>query len=330
MREIIITANEAGQRLDKFLAKYLNEASKSFCYKMMRKKNIVLNGKKASGDEKLVVGDSVKLFLAEETIEKFSSVKIQKTKVKLDILYEDEDVIFLNKPAGMLSQKAEKNDESMVEHVISYLIDSHQLTEAQLKTFKPSVCNRLDRNTSGLITAGKSLKGLQELSRCFKERSMGKYYYAIVEGNLDKPQHLKGYLKKDERTNKVSISQEKRAASEYIETAYRPLWSCDEMTLLEVHLITGKTHQIRAHLSYMGHGILGDTKYGNPAFNQQYAKRFGVKHQLLHAYCLKFPAETQTLESLVGRTFIAPLPIVYRRISMEMKGNYEHMEFKRS
>ncbi len=330
MREIVITANEAGQRLDKFLAKYLNEAPKSFFYKMMRKKNIVLNGKKATGDEKLIIGDSVKLFLADETIAKFSSVQIQKTKAKLDIIYEDQDVLFINKPAGMLSQKADKKDESVVEHVISYLLDSNQLTESQLQTFKPSVCNRLDRNTSGLITAGKSMKGLQELSRCFKERSMGKYYYAIVAGKLEKPQHLQGYLVKDERSNKVTIHEQKHENADYIETEYRPIWTCDEMTLLEVHLLTGKTHQIRAHLSWIGHGILGDTKYGNSEFNQKYGKKFGVKHQLLHAYRLDFPSETETLESLVGKEFIAPLPLVYKTICMEMNMNYEHMEFKRS
>ena len=150
MQEIIVSANEAGQRFDKLLAKYLNEAPKSFLYKMLRKKNIVLNGKKATGNEKLEVGDSIKLFLADETIEKFSKVQIQHTKKKLDVIYEDDHILLINKPAGMLSQKAEAKDESLVEHVISYMLDSGQLTEADLRSFKPSICNRLDRNTSGL------------------------------------------------------------------------------------------------------------------------------------------------------------------------------------
>ncbi len=330
MREIIITANEAEQRLDKFLAKYLNEAPKSFFYKMLRKKNIVLNGKKASGDEKLKIGDSVKLFLAEETIEKFSSVKIRRTKVKLDIIYEDNHVLFINKPSGMLSQKATVQDVSVVEHVISYLLNTKQLDEKQLQTFKPSICNRLDRNTSGLITAGKSFKGLQELSKCFKERTMGKYYLAMVAGSVERKQHLKGYLLKDEKTNQVRISDKEVEGGSYIETEYKPLWSSEEMSLLEVHLITGKTHQIRAHLAFTGHGIVGDTKYGNPQINQKFKKSHGIEHQMLHAYRLSFPKGAETLEELAGKEFIAPLPLIYKTLCMEKQKDYEYLEFQRS
>ena len=142
MQEIIVSTNEAGQRFDKLLAKYLNEAPKSFIYKMLRKKNIVLNGKKATGNEKLEVGDSVKLFLSDETIEKFSKVTVQKTKQKLDVIYEDENILLINKPVGMLSQKAEAKDESLVEYIITYLLESGQLTEEELRKFKPSICNR--------------------------------------------------------------------------------------------------------------------------------------------------------------------------------------------
>lgn len=296
----------------------------------MRKKNIVLNGKKASGDEKLQIGDCVKLFLAEETIEKFSSFQIQKTNVKLDIIYEDKDVLFINKPSGMLSQKADKNDESVVEHGISYLLNTNQLTETELKTFKPSVCNRLDRNTSGLITAGKSLQGLQSLSEAFKDRTMGKYYYAIVVGQLDRGEYLKGYLTKDEMTNKVSITKEGTETSSYVETEYKPVWSNKELSLIEVHLITGKTHQIRAHLAYIGHGILGDTKYGAASINAVYRQKYGVKHQLLHAYRLSFAVNTNTLTQLQGKEFIAPLPLIYKTICVDMKESYEHLEFQRS
>ncbi|MFI3172280.1 MAG: RluA family pseudouridine synthase [Eubacteriales bacterium] len=330
MREITITANEAGQRLDKFLTKYLNEATKSFFYKMLRKKNITLNGKKANGDEKLQIGDTVKLFLSEETIEKFSSVSIQKTTAKLDILYEDSDVLFINKPAGMLSQKAQKTDESVVEHVISYLLDSNQLTKQELQSFRPSICNRLDRNTSGLITAGKSLRGLQELSKCFKERSMGKYYIACVNGIITTPQHLQGYLRKDNKTNKVTITKELEEGGDWIETDYVPLAHGRDRTVLEVHLITGKTHQIRAHLAYTNHPIIGDAKYGDRNVNAKYQSEYGVKHQLLHAYRLEFPKQSVGLEQLKGNAYIAPLPPIYQKICKEMRGNYEHLEFKRS
>ena len=183
MRMLTVSKNEAGQRLDKLLAKYLNLAGKSFIYKMMRKKNITLNGKKCDGSEHLTEGDEIKLFLAEETIEKFSEVKIQKVqKKKLDIVYEDEHILLINKPSGMLSQKAKETDESLVEYLIDYLLDSGKLKKEDLACFRPSVCNRLDRNTSGIVAAGRSLPGLQIMSEVIKDRSLGKYYVCVVRG----------------------------------------------------------------------------------------------------------------------------------------------------
>ena len=209
MREIVIEKNEAGQRLDKFLAKYMNEASKSFFYKMMRKKNITLNGKKCEGNEKLAEGDVVKLFLAEDTIEKFSSVQVQEVKkVDLDILYEDDEIILVNKPAGMLSQKAKETDESLVEYLIDYLLGSGKLTESGLRAFRPSVCNRLDRNTSGLVVAGKTLPGLQIMAAVFKDRSIHKYYQCVVKGVIKEKQLITGFITKDEKTNQVKIWRE--------------------------------------------------------------------------------------------------------------------------
>ena len=197
MREISIQKNEAGQRMDKFLAKYLNKAPKSFFYKMMRKKNITLNGKKAVGNEQLKQGDVIKLFLAEETIENFidhsqfskkkaSSARKQTAgkKVQLDILYEDEAAVFINKPVGMLSQKASPTDTSLVEYFIDYLLENGKITEEELHTFHPSVCNRLDRNTSGIVAAGKTLQAIQGLSEMFRDRTLKKYYLCLVKGQV--------------------------------------------------------------------------------------------------------------------------------------------------
>ena len=322
MQEIIVTANEAGQRFDKLLVKYLNEAPKSFLYKMLRKKNIVLNGKKATGNEKLEVGDSIKLFLADETIEKFSKMTVQKTKQKLDVIYEDDNILLINKPVGMLSQKAEAKDESLVEHVITYLLDSGKITEDELRKFKPSICNRLDRNTSGLVVAGKSLLGLQKMGELFKERSMKKYYRCLVVGEVKEKQYIKGFLYKDESKNKVVISQKEVNESLPIETEYEPLWSNGRYTLLEVHLITGRTHQIRAHLSSIGHSIVGDYKYGNREINDIFKKRYKLESQLLHAYRLELPELMGELENISLKQFTAPLPKLFETILNEEK-NYK-------
>lgn len=314
MQEIHISSNEAGQRLDKLLGKYLNEAPKSFIYKMLRKKNIVLNGKKATGNEKLEKGDSVKLFLADETIEKFSKVVIQKTNAKLNIVYEDEDVVLVNKPVGMLSQKAEEKDVSLVEHLITYLLESGQLTKEELRSFRPSICNRLDRNTSGIVVCGKSLIGLQTMAKLFKDRTLKKYYLCLVKGEVKEPQYIKGFLWKDETKNQVVISKNEREESQPIETEYRPVLSLKNSTLLEVHLITGRTHQIRAHLSSNGHPVIGDYKYGDRKLNDLYKEKYGLKSQLLHAYRLEMPKMQKDLSQLSNKKFTAPLPELFNKI----------------
>lgn len=314
MQEIKITANEAGQRFDKMLAKYLNEAPKSFIYKMLRKKNIVLNGKKATGNEMLQAGDQVKLFLSDETISKFSKLQFQKTEANLNIIYEDTHVLMINKPAGMLSQKAEAKDVSLVEHLISYMLTTGQLTEADLRTFKPSICNRLDRNTSGLVVAGKSLLGLQRMGELFQKRTMRKFYRCLVDGVIEKERYIQGFLQKDEKTNKVMISQAETMDSVPIETEYRPIATNGSQTLLEVHLITGRTHQIRAHLASIGHPIVGDYKYGNRNLNHHYKQKYGLESQLLHAYRLEMPEMDGELKAMSNKEFVAPLPKLFTSI----------------
>ena len=326
MREIVIEKNEAGQRLDKFLAKYMNEASKSFFYKMMRKKNITLNGKKCEGNEKLAEGDVVKLFLAEDTIEKFSSVQVQEVKkVDLDILYEDDEIILVNKPAGMLSQKAKETDESLVEYLIDYLLESGKLTENGLRAFRPSVCNRLDRNTSGIVAAGKSLAGLQMLSGVFKDRSIHKYYQCLVSGEIRDVKTVDGWLLKDEKKNQVRILTEAEAKRfrgrggdeepKRIRTKYEPIATDGRFTLLKVTLLTGRSHQIRAHLASLGHPIVGDSKYGGVSKVNPSGRT--VKYQLLHSYRLEFPKLAEPFAYLSGKVFEAPMPGYFASVLKE-------------
>lgn len=326
MKEIIVRKNEAGQRLDKFLRKYLKEAPGSFLYKMLRKKNITLNGKKATGAEKLAKGDAVQLFLSDETIQRFSSKeRIETAPENLssdlmpDIIYEDTNILLLNKPAGMLSQKAQKTDISVVEHVISYLLAQGEITEESLKTFKPSVCNRLDRNTSGLIIAGKSLAGSQMASSLLKKRSLQKYYLCIIKGQITQRKRIRGFLTKDVKRNIVKIAETGDAP---IETEYLPLAWREDMTLLKVHLITGKTHQIRAHLSYIGHPLLGDYKYGDRAWNDGFKRRYQTETQMLHAYQIVFPHMDVPFAEISGKSFYAKVPAVFWKLIKET--SWEH------
>jgi 23S rRNA pseudouridine955/2504/2580 synthase len=317
MKQLIIGKNEAGQRFDKYLGKLLREAPKSFCYKMLRKKNITLNGKKAAGGEMLQEGDEVKLFLSDETYEKFTGSKaarVQAPYVDLDVLYEDEDILLINKPAGMLSQSAGDGVPSLNEYVIGYLLKKGALTEEAMQTFRPSVCNRLDRNTTGIVAAGKSLAGLQELSRVFHDRTVHKDYLTLVEGELKTSQIIKGFLRKNQKENKVELLAREMPDSVPIETRYTPLGSNGRVTLLRVRLITGRAHQIRAHLSGIGHPILGDAKYGRAAANAEYKKEYGLRHQLLHAYRLEFPEEMGKLSHLSGAVYEAKLPKEFYQI----------------
>ncbi len=300
MREFQINGNEAGQRLDKYLKKLLAQAPSGFIYKMLRKKNITLNGKKASGAEQLSVGDDVMLFLSEETFLKFAEKQKSSETYEtlrrlkpLPVIYEDDDILIVNKPSGLLSQKASPSDISANEHILGYLLREGALTEEMLATFQPSICNRLDRNTSGLLTAGKTLKGLQELSLAFKERTVQKYYRCIIKGELREGSHLKGWLWKDEDKNQVEIFETMPAHEAGtrilpIETEYLPVKTAGGYTELEVHLITGRSHQIRAHLASIGHPIIGDSKYGDRRLNAKLGKEASIHSQLLHAYCMIF------------------------------------------
>ena len=299
MKEFIIQKNEENQRFDKYLKKLLPNASTSFLYKMMRKKNIVINKKKVEGNEKLKVGDVVSIFLSDETFEKFH-MNLEELKKEYDslkalnlkglkVVYEDDEMIVADKSYNMLSQKASDKDLSANEYLLGYMINKGELSFEEFQTFRPSVVNRLDRNTTGLLLFGKTLHALQELGEGIRERSIEKYYRAVVAGELKEELELKGYLLKDEKTNKVSYHEEQVEGSDYIETGVKPILSKNGLTLVEIHLVTGKTHQIRLHLSTIGPPILGDMKYGDEKINKKYYESHKVNHQLLHAYRLEFP-----------------------------------------
>lgn len=318
MQEIEVKEEEAGQRLDRFLAKYMPESSSGFFYKMMRKKNIVLNGKRAVGNERLAGGDRIKLFLADDTITKFRGVcgkpkncHAKNTSDKFGIIYEDNDILVVNKPVGVLSQKSSKNDISLVEYITDYIGLSSN-------TFRPGICNRLDRNTSGIIVAGKSVRGLQWMNGLFRERNIKKFYLCIVKGKVLNERCIKGYLEKNVSHNKVEIYKSEKQGAVKIVTEYKPLqygrFESQDYTLLKVHLITGKSHQIRAHLKSIGHPIIGDSKYGHKDVYNIFNKRFHLKHQLLHAWRLEFGDSGEMPEKYHGMVVTAEIPKQFKMI----------------
>ncbi len=313
MKEQLITKQDSGQRIDKYLHKLLTNASTGFLFKMMRKKNITLNKKKVTGKEMLKEGDRIQIFFSDETYDKMAGTVSKNSYFEelkklpyshVHVIYEDDDILVMNKPVGILSQKSKEGDVSLNEEMLSYLIHTNAITKSSFDTFHPSVSNRLDRNTSGIILAGKTLQGQQFLSSCLNDRSIKKLYHCIVHGNVTAPAKLDGYLRKD-ADNKVHLVDSPIEDAKPIKTEYRPLKNGRNLSKLEVHLITGRTHQIRAHLASIGHGILGDPKYGDVKKSKDILERFHYRFQLLHAYSVTFPD---------GREFIAPEPPIFRKI----------------
>ena len=305
MREIKINQQTEGTKLLRKLTNVLPDASLGFIHKMLRKKNITLNDSKADGNEILKNGDVVKIFFSDETFDKFAGSKeADMTEARevpvLDperVIYEDDDIILVNKPSDMLSQKAGKDDISMVEIIVNYTRCNDG--------FKPAVANRLDRNTSGIIAAGKTVKGLKFLSDGFKKREFEKYYLCPVAGVIKAPRLFNGLWSKDSHGNKVRIKdvgwkpEEGRAfPKEYfvkgnipVQTAVYPVKDNGEITLLKVELLSGKSHQIRAQLSEAGFPLIGDHKYGRRNVNDHFKRKYGIEYKLLHAYMLEIPGK---------------------------------------
>lgn len=340
-----IAKNDAGQRLDKYLKRQLRDAQSGFLYKMLRKKNIVLNGKKATGSELVCENDEVTLFLSDETYAKFGGVPktsgktavdvipYQEAYIKLkgmEIIFENEDVLIANKPVGILSQKADAADLSVNEWLIGYLLKTGFLSRETLQTFKPSVCNRLDRNTSGLLVCGKTLAGSRYLSSIVKDKSLQKYYYTLAAGQIFLDTRICGWLCKNAKTNKVTIYKNEadipsplKKNAVYIDTAFRTIETIHtengSITLLEVQLFTGKTHQIRAQLSAMGYPIIGDRKYGSNRVNDAFYD-MGVRNQLLHAHRLVFPKSSDArFAALSEKTLTCAPPKLFQQIMTPQK-----------
>lgn len=306
VKEILIDRNEHNQRIDRFLKKYLPDASLSFIYKMLRKKNIKLNGSKAKPEDIIKENDTIQLYLSDETINKFMARPKEIIKAKdINIIYEDDNIVLINKPKGILSHGTGKNYENnVVDSLISYLYEKKEYNPRLEKTFTPSICNRLDRNTSGIIIGAKNFTALQLINEAIRDGQIKRYYKCIVKGNIEKGKELKGFLTKDEEKNEVQITQRMVEGSKEIHTIVNPIITNGQYSLIEIDLITGRTHQIRAHLSSIGHPIVGDIKYGSKQINEKFKREFNLRSQFLYAYKVEFKGLKDSLEYLNGKGFV--------------------------
>lgn len=315
MKEIRITKNEENQRLDKFLLKYMNKASKGFLYKMLRKKRIKYNSGRAEGSELLQAGDTLQLYLAEETIQSFMEEKtVAEAKRHFAIVYEDDDILVVSKPAGLLTHPEKSSDkDTLIDQILYYLYQKGQYLPEADSSFTPALCNRLDRNTSGIVIAGKTLKGVQAVNETIRSHKLDKYYLTLVAGEIREAGEITAYLTKDTEKNQVRISKREGSGKKTV-TKYRPLACAKGYTLLEIHLITGKTHQIRAHMQSMGHPVVGDRKYGSEHSNQKFREEYALSNQFLHAIRVEWKEKDGPLGYLYGKEMTAPLPKVLQEI----------------
>lgn len=307
MRKIEIGANDSGQRLDKFLSKRFKNLPKSLMYKYIRTKYIKLNGKKCDISTKLNTGDELTLYIKDEFFEeKPDEYDFLKAPSKVDIIYEDENIILLNKKPGLIVHPDENyHFDSLIARVQHYLYDKGEYNPTEENSFAPALVNRIDRNTGGIVIAAKNAESLRILNQKLKDRELEKLYLCIAVGKLPKKSDLLvDYLEKNEKQNRVYISSKPNKNTKTIKTKYKVLAEKNNLSLLEVDLLTGRTHQIRGHLAFIGNPLLGDGKYGKNEIN----RKMGLTRQALYSYKLtfKFTTDGGILQYLDGKTFTAP------------------------
>ena len=305
MREFVINTSENGVTLEKYVFKVLKTAPMSFIYKLFRKKDIKVNGHHQDKKFRLSENDVVAIYISEQQFEEFLQDKelSPNTKIKDWIVYEDDNVLFVNKPKGLLVQKSDARDESLDQYVIEYLMATNQYDPNKEKGFVPGPAHRLDRNTSGLVVFGKNHNALTLLFDLFKNHDLiNKHYLALVVGQVEKEKDtIDAPLYKDEESNTVRVAKNGKTAK----TVYKLIKKYNRYSLLDVTLLTGRTHQIRVHMAYIGHPIVGDSKYGNFEANKEFKQEFGFSSQFLHAYKMGFGDLPAPLTNLSRKEFTA-------------------------
>ena len=323
MIKISVSQNDANQRLDKFLKKYLRNAPLSYIYKLIRK-GVKVNGKRENPETVLYPDDEIVIYISEEDEKNFkkASREAVKQKRQFKIAYEDKNILIVEKPLGLLVHgDASEKKKTLANQVTGYLTEKGEYSPAE-KTFSPAPVNRLDRNTTGLVIFGKTAQAVKSLNTMMRERSgVRRYYTAIVSGEVKGDMTLKGKLTKDQSENKVSITSDEPEGKD-IETIVKVIRKAGGFSLVEVELVTGRTHQIRAHLAQAGHPAIGDVKYGNTHVNRKVAEKYGLTTQFLHAGKLYFDNTTADFKYMSGVTVKAGLPDEFEKIKSGIFGGY--------
>lgn len=313
MFEIRMTENESGQRVDRFLRKYLKDYTLGDIYKLFRKNRVKLNGKRVKESQMLSEGDLLQLYIEKPETQAKQKLTLSKPVKGIDLIYEDNNIIIADKPAGLLTHPDKPGDTDTLIDRALYHIHSQKETCESL-TFSPAVCNRLDRNTSGIVIIAKNYKTLKAVNHSIRERGVRKLYLCIAAGKMEESGEIEGYLIKDRERNLVSVKEAGGGNGKYIHTIFRTLGVSDKITelgeqfsLLEVELVTGRSHQIRAHFASLGHPIVGDVKYGDKVINEYFRNRYNLKHQFLHAYKVIFEGVQEDISYLKGKGFSSRL-----------------------
>lgn len=319
MISFVVKKEEEGQTLEKYVKKTLSQAPLSFIYKLFRKKDVKVNGHWQ--DKKYIIsnGEEIAIYITDSQLEEFKKQVENKNLEDISswIIYEDDNILLINKPRGVLVQKNTEDSHALDEMVISYLINKKEYDPNKDLGYKPAPAHRLDRNTAGIVVFGKNIATLRYLAEALNDKSViSKRYLALVKGEIDKDGEINAPLIKNSKSQRVSVCKEGKPSI----TRYKVVESFKGYTLLEVELLTGRTHQIRVHMAYINHPVIGDSKYGDYELNKEIESKYGFKNQFLEAYQLDFHKLNNPLKYLSGKSFKISLNDEFLNLINSIKG----------
>ncbi|HEY5561234.1 MAG TPA: RluA family pseudouridine synthase [Clostridiaceae bacterium] len=312
--KVEIGTNEAGQRLDKFLRKWLKEIPLSAIFKAIRKGDVRVNTIKVKGDYNIQLGDIIETKDLERGEKKEKFVRIENS---LKIIFEDHNILMVEKwPGVLVHSDSNKLDDTLTDYVLSYLYDKGQYEPEKEISFTPSPCNRLDRNTSGIVIYAKNYEALKSVNEMIRDRKINKFYMALVKGKV-KDGIYNAFISKSDDSNISKVSKDFLEGYKQIAMEVKSIQTCGTFSLVELELITGRSHQLRAHLSFLGNPIIGDKKYGEKKLNSFFENKYNLSYQYLYAYRVEFKDCPPSLDYLENKVITEALPPIFKKIKRD-------------